>query len=340
MQPLRVSTGATTLVAMTSNAPPDMDLWSLPVQAASRSASPAVGSRSPRDPYADNSTRIRDPRFRSFWPRLTILRHDQGLAASPPVRYRLKMEGSGQFPFPLIARCGRTTSVAAPHVTPWCGCAAALRPVDRQPARSESGPLSLPDQVPYDLAVFAGQHDQAGLVVHQGAVVRGPLPVRPVGLTQTSLGPGGYWGLTQITAYDEVLLLRLLLTKNPVLDTTSRDYALRLMAQVISSQRWGVPAGAPARLTVHVKNGWLPLPAHGWRIHSIGCFTGRGGGYSIVVLTQDNPAMAYGIATIEAIAAAINHDLNPRTASVIRSSEVSSSWETPDEPVPAPPSHS
>ena len=31
-------------------------------------------------------------------------------------------------------------------------------------------------------------------------------------MTQTYLGPGGAWGLTQITAYDEVLLLRLLLT--------------------------------------------------------------------------------------------------------------------------------
>ena len=61
---------------------------------------------------------------------------------------------------------------------------------------------------------------------------------------------------------------------------------------------------------MHVENGWLPLAAHGWRIHSIGCFTGHGGGYSIVVLTQDNPAMAYGIATIETIARAINHDLH------------------------------
>ena len=60
------------------------------------------------------------------------------------------------------------------------------------------------------------------------------------GMKQTVLGPGGYWGLTQVTAHDETLLLRLLLTGN------SRAYALRLMAQVISSQRWGVPAGARA----------------------------------------------------------------------------------------------
>jgi beta-lactamase class A len=130
------------------------------------------------------------------------------------------------------------------------------------------------------------------------------------GMTHTYLGPGIYWGLTQITASDEMRLLRLLVTKNTVLDTSSRDYALELMAQVIPSQRWGVTAGAPRGLAVHVKNGWLPLATGGWRIHSIGDFTGRGGGYSIVVLTQDNPSMSYGIDTIEAIAEAVNRDLN------------------------------
>jgi beta-lactamase class A len=154
-------------------------------------------------------------------------------------------------------------------------------------------------------------------------------------MTDTFLGPDGVWGLTQITASDELLLLRLLLDKNPVLDTASRDYALSLMAHVIPSQRWGVPAGAPTSLTVHIKNGWLPLTPYGWRIHSIGCFTGHGGGYSIVVLTQDNPTMAYGIATIEAIAKVINRDLNPRATSRVPVSRVSPSWGTPDESIPA-----
>ncbi len=154
------------------------------------------------------------------------------------------------------------------------------------------------------------------------------------GMTHTFPGPADYWGLTQITAYDQVLLLRLLLFKNPVLATASRTYALRLMAQVIPSQRWGVPDGAPTGLTPHVKNGWLPLDTHGWRIHSIGCFTGRGGGYSIVVLTQDNPDMTYGITTIETIARAVNRDLNPEAASRVPSSGLSPSWGTPDEPSP------
>jgi beta-lactamase class A len=129
------------------------------------------------------------------------------------------------------------------------------------------------------------------------------------GMRHTWLGPRGYWGLTQITANDQVALLRLLLYGNTVLDPASRSYALKLMAEVIPAQRWGVPAGARAGLTVHVKNGWLPLATHGWRIHSIGCFTGHGNSYSIVVLTQDNPTMAYGVDTVEAIAEAVNRDL-------------------------------
>lgn len=130
------------------------------------------------------------------------------------------------------------------------------------------------------------------------------------GMRQTILGPGGYWGLTQVTAHDEVLLLRLLVHKNPVLDLASRRYALSLMAQVIPSQRWGVPAGVPARFTVHVKNGWVPSFTHGWYVHSIGSVSGRHGSYSIVILTQDNPSFDYGVATAGAVARAINRALD------------------------------
>ena len=156
-------------------------------------------------------------------------------------------------------------------------------------------------------------------------------------MAHTALGPGGFWGLTQITANDQVVLLRLLLHNNAVLNAAARSYALRLMAEVIPAQRWGVPAGAPTSLTVHVKNGWLPLATHGWRIHSIGYFTGHGGGYDVVVLTQDNPTMTYGITTIQAIARVVNRDLNPAAASRVLPSQPFPSWGTPDEQIPSTP---
>ena len=150
------------------------------------------------------------------------------------------------------------------------------------------------------------------------------------GMTHTVLGPGGAWGLTRITADDETRLLWLLLTANRVLDPASRSYALTLMADVIPAQRWGVPAGAPRSLVAHVKNGWLPLAPFGWRINSIGGFTGHGTRYSIVVLTQDNPSMAYGIGTVEAIARAVNRDLNPGAIARVPLSVIPPSQQAPD----------
>ncbi|HTU08544.1 MAG TPA: serine hydrolase [Trebonia sp.] len=125
------------------------------------------------------------------------------------------------------------------------------------------------------------------------------------GMTQTRLGTDGYWGLTQITAHDELTLLRLLSAANPVLSDYSRGYELGLMARVDPSQSWGVPAG----VTTHVKNGWLP-DATGWHINSIGAFTGDGRDYLIVVLTDGNPSMGYGVATVEAVARAVHEDLS------------------------------
>jgi beta-lactamase class A len=154
------------------------------------------------------------------------------------------------------------------------------------------------------------------------------------GMTHTVLGPDGAWGLTRITAADETRLLWLLLTANRVLSTSSRYYALALMADVTPSQRWGVPAGAPRRLVVHVKNGWLPLAPFGWRINSIGGFTSHGETYSIVVLTQDNPTMDYGVDTVEAIARGVNRALNPGTIARVWPAAISSAQETPDEPIP------
>lgn len=136
--------------------------------------------------------------------------------------------------------------------------------------------------------------------------------LKAAGMTHTVPGSGGYWGLTQITAQDEQRLLTLLTEKNSVLSDSARSYELGLMRKVVSSQRWGTPAGAPADATVQVKNGWLQRATHGWRVHSIGAFTGNGHDYVLTVLTQDNKTMTDGVNTIQAVARAVHKDLNPR----------------------------
>ena len=105
------------------------------------------------------------------------------------------------------------------------------------------------------------------------------------------------------------------------------------MARVIPAQRWGVPAGAPADVTVHVKNGWLPYPGDDWHINSIGSFSGRHRNYMIVVLTADNPSMTYGVDTVQDIAEVINRDLNEGVTAVIPASAPYPSWGTPDEQI-------
>jgi beta-lactamase class A len=157
-------------------------------------------------------------------------------------------------------------------------------------------------------------------------------------MTETQLGPGGYWGLTQITARDELQLLRLLTAPNSVLSNSSRAYQLGLMARVISSQRWGVPAGAPRGISVYVKNGWLPRATRGWRINSIGAFEGHGRDYMIVVLSDDNPTMAYGVDTVQRVAEVVHRDLNaglPPAGAALPSVSVPASRQVPDERIPA-----
>ncbi|WP_151482775.1 serine hydrolase [Streptomyces albicerus] len=134
------------------------------------------------------------------------------------------------------------------------------------------------------------------------------------GMTQTRPGANGYWGLTQITVRDEQKLLALLTAKNSVLSDNSRAYILKLMGKVVSSQRWGTPAGAPSSVSVYVKNGWLSRATHGWRVHSVGTFDGGGHDYTISILTHDNSSMNYGVTTIQTVARAIHKDLVPTTA--------------------------
>nr|WP_037967960.1 serine hydrolase [Streptomyces sp. SS] len=138
------------------------------------------------------------------------------------------------------------------------------------------------------------------------------------GMTRTVPGSGGYWGLTRINVTDEQRLLSLITAKNNVLSDNARAYILKLMGNVITSQKWGTPAGAPSSLSVHVKNGWLQRATRGWRVHSIGTFKDAAHDYTITVLTDGNSTMTYGVNTIQAVSKVIHRDLIPTARTATR----------------------
>lgn len=129
------------------------------------------------------------------------------------------------------------------------------------------------------------------------------------GMDDTTAGYGGTWGLSQITAADQVKLLSLLVNPNRVLSDGSRAYELGLMRRVEGDQRWGVPSGVPAGDRVANKNGWLPRATLGWRVHSIGAVTGAHT-YLIAILSEGDPSMGYGVTTVNRIAQVLNRDAN------------------------------
>ena len=135
------------------------------------------------------------------------------------------------------------------------------------------------------------------------------------GLTQTApsscvVCPGFAWpgwGLTTTTPDDQIALLRQLVTPSSVLPRAAREYALSLMQDVTPAQRWGVSGGVPARVTVALKNGWLPLhePGSDWQINSVGWISGGDRNYLMAVLSTGNPSEQYGIDTIDELAATV-----------------------------------
>lgn len=120
------------------------------------------------------------------------------------------------------------------------------------------------------------------------------------GMTQTTPGENGEWGLTKTSALDQVKLMQLFAYPNSILRNDQRQYGLNLMQHVTSWEKWGVSGGIPGSATLALKNGWLPYPSKWW-INSIGHISGSGRDYCIAVLSGENPSKSYGIATINHI---------------------------------------
>ncbi|MEV1011465.1 serine hydrolase [Streptomyces sp. NPDC049881] len=127
---------------------------------------------------------------------------------------------------------------------------------------------------------------------------------RRLGLSETTGGPGGHWGLTQTTSRDQLALLAAVYGADSPLVPASRLYVQGLMDTVVDGQRWGVSAAADGS-EFQLKNGWLPRTRTGlWDINSIGRVTAGGERYLIAVVSDGHASREAGIAAVEVAAEA------------------------------------
>jgi hypothetical protein len=124
---------------------------------------------------------------------------------------------------------------------------------------------------------------------------------RVCGLSETTAGTDGYWGLTTTTVDDQIRLLRVVFTRPSQLPPASQEYIQSLMSQVEAGQQWGVSAAADPGTQFMVKNGWLPNPDL-WEINSIGEVTRDSQHMLIAVLSDDNASEDSGISLVEEVA--------------------------------------
>lgn len=124
---------------------------------------------------------------------------------------------------------------------------------------------------------------------------------RRFGMTETQGGVGQYWGLTQTTAGDQLLLLRQVFGSHSLLTAESREFIRQLLSRVETDQRWGVSAASDG--SYELKNGWLcRSTTDTWDVNSIGEVEFRGHEYLIAVLSKGSISEAAGINAVQSTA--------------------------------------
>ena len=113
--------------------------------------------------------------------------------------------------------------------------------------------------------------------------------------------------LTTMSAQDGIAMLANLVGKGP-LSQYSRSFALGLMRNIETDQRWGVSVVADRGSTFAVKNGWLQVdnsngPAESddsrWLVNSVGVVSVRHQQLLLAVFTQHGQSLEDGIELVE-----------------------------------------
>jgi hypothetical protein len=117
---------------------------------------------------------------------------------------------------------------------------------------------------------------------------------RRAGMTRFAVAP--VWGRSLITARDQT---RFFLGLERQLPARHRAYALRLLSNIVPSQRWGMARVIPEGWRLHFKGGWGS--GTGAVDHQVGLLRRGPHRVAIAVLTTGSPSHDYGKATLEGV---------------------------------------
>ena len=110
------------------------------------------------------------------------------------------------------------------------------------------------------------------------------------------------WASSQISAADQA---RSFFEMNSLIPTEFRRYARFLLSTIAGYESWGIPAVArPRGYQVFFKGGWRRTNL-GQLVHQVGRLKGHGRTFSVAVMTDGDPSMGYGIATIQGVMGAL-----------------------------------
>ncbi len=106
------------------------------------------------------------------------------------------------------------------------------------------------------------------------------------------------WGRAQLTPADQA---RYFFNMDKLTPSKYRTFVRHLLSHITSSQSWGIPAVAR-------RHGWVVFFKGGWRgtsrgqlVHQIARLETKKAKFSVAIMTDGDPSMSYGIATIAGV---------------------------------------
>jgi beta-lactamase class A len=109
--------------------------------------------------------------------------------------------------------------------------------------------------------------------------------------------PAPVWGLSSVDAADQS---RYLLHIDRLVPRRHRRYALRLLASVVRSQRWGIARVRPPGWALYFKGGWGS--GSGAVDHQVALLRRGRRRVAVAIMTTSSPSHEYGKATLEGVA--------------------------------------